>query len=76
MSESGALPSFAVKWSGKEYPIEGLPDSSTLAELKQLLMEKTGVRVERQKILGLKCKGMCIQIGIILLDFSTKARHR
>ncbi|XP_022664836.1 ubiquitin-like domain-containing CTD phosphatase 1 isoform X2 [Varroa destructor] len=55
MSES-SLPTFAVKWSGKEFPIEGLSDSTTLADLKQLLMEKTGVRVERQKIMGLKCK--------------------
>lgn len=58
MSECEALlPTFAVKWSGNEYTIEGLSESCTLAQLKQLLEEKTGVRVERQKILGLKYGG-------------------
>lgn len=73
MSES-SLPTFAVKWSGKEFPIEGLSDSTTLADLKQLLMEKTGVRVERQKIMGLKCKGRFKFIAIPHICTTTSSR--
>lgn len=43
-----------VKWSGQEFQFEGLPDTTTITELKQLVYHKTGVRPERQKLLGLK----------------------
>ena len=46
-----------VKWSGKEYPIEKLPPSNTVLQLKQEISKKTGVLPERQKLLGLKYKG-------------------
>ncbi|XP_003747003.1 ubiquitin-like domain-containing CTD phosphatase 1 [Galendromus occidentalis] len=51
------LPAIIVKWAGREFPIEDLEDSTTLADLKKILEEKTDVRRERQKIFGLKCKG-------------------
>ena len=38
-----------VKWSGEEFQFEGLPDTTTITELKQLVYHKTGVRPERQK---------------------------
>lgn len=47
-----------VKWSGKEYPIEHLSPSETVRYLKDLIKEKTGVLPERQKLLGLKFKGI------------------
>ena len=43
-----------IKWSGQVFQLEGLPDTTTITELKQLAYRKTGVRPERQKLLGLK----------------------
>lgn len=45
-----------VKWSGKEYEVLAEP-SDTVEKLKVKIMEKTGVRPERQKLLNLKVKG-------------------
>ena len=46
-----------VKWSGKEFNIENIDPLDTVMELKVKIMEQTGVRPERQKLLNLKCKG-------------------
>ena len=43
-----------MKWRGQEFRFEGLPDSTTISQLKQLAYQKTGVRPERQKLLGIK----------------------
>merc|ERR1719187_2750995 len=49
--------SVTVKWAGKEYQVAGLEQSHTVLDLKLHIMEKTGVRPERQKLLNLKVKG-------------------
>ena len=49
--------SVTVKWSGKEYVVEAILKSLTVTDLKQKINELTGVKPERQKLLGLKCKG-------------------
>ena len=49
--------SVTVKWAGKEYQVAGLEQSHTVLDLKLQIMEKTGVRPERQKLLNLKVKG-------------------
>jgi len=46
-----------VKWSGKEYEVGDLATTDTVQTLKVKIMEKTGVRPERQKLLNLKVKG-------------------
>jgi len=46
-----------VKWSGKEYNISNADQDITVLELKELIFKETGVKPERQKLLGLKCKG-------------------
>ena len=43
-----------IKWSGQEFQFEDLPDTTTITELKRLAYHKTGVRPERQKLLGIK----------------------
>jgi len=48
-----------IKWSGKEYRITGLENTSTVVQLKHLIYAETGVLPERQKLLGLKCSGKC-----------------
>jgi len=49
--------SIIVKWAGKEYNLENIdPDESVLG-LKVKIMDQTGVRPERQKLLNLKSKG-------------------
>lgn len=46
-----------VKWSGKEYEIDNLSQSDTVATLKEVIRKRTGVLPERQKLLNLKYKG-------------------
>merc|ERR1740119_72735 len=46
-----------VKWAGKEYEINDLEGTDSVMDLKVKIMEKTGVRPERQKLLNLKAKG-------------------
>ena len=47
-----------VKWSGKEYLIQHISLTETVRYLKDLIKDKTGVLPERQKLLGLKYKGI------------------
>lgn len=61
------MPTIVVKWAGKEFPIGDLEESSTLADLKKILENKTGVRCERQKILGLKCKGNWMLVATVVV---------
>ena len=42
-----------VKWSGKLLIFE-LPETATLQNLKDSIYEKTQIRPERQKIIGVK----------------------
>ena len=46
-----------IKWSGKEYAIDGITSSVTVADLKEMIAKKTNVLPGRQKLLGLKYKG-------------------
>ena len=46
-----------VKWAGKEYNVDNLDDGDTVMDLKLKIMEQTGVRPERQKLLNLRVKG-------------------
>ena len=47
-----------VKWAGKEYNIDDIDTAmDTVMDLKVKIMDKTGVRPERQKLLNLKAKG-------------------
>ncbi|KAJ1522510.1 hypothetical protein ONE63_001700 [Megalurothrips usitatus] len=46
-----------VKWSGKEYEIDSLSPTDTVASLKDTIRKRTGVLPERQKLLNLKHKG-------------------
>jgi len=49
--------SIMVKWAGKEYGIDEIEATDTVMDLKVKIMDKTGVRPERQKLLNLKAKG-------------------
>lgn len=59
MAHTDAMCEFIVKWSAKEYNIS-LPTSSgpTVMCLKKAIEVQTGVKVERQKLLNLKFKGI------------------
>ena len=35
--------SIVIKWAGKEYPIEGLTNETSVLSLKELIYEKTNV---------------------------------
>lgn len=45
-----------IKWSGNEYAIEDWQEEETISDLKEKLYQKTGVKPERQKLMGLKVK--------------------
>ena len=49
-----------VKWSGNEYVVKDISVDASVQELKEKLFQQTGVKPERQKLLGLKCKGRII----------------
>jgi len=55
MTELGVI---VVKWSGNEYCISDLENTSTVMHLKELVHAKTGVLPKRQKLMGLKCNGI------------------
>ena len=48
--------SVIVKWSAKEYEIV-VSNSGTVLCLKKAIEVQTGVKMARQKLLNLKCKG-------------------
>ena len=45
-----------IKWSGNEYTLDSLADSDSIADVKAQIYSLTGVKPERQKLLGLKTK--------------------
>ena len=49
--------SVVVKWAGKEYNVENIDPGESVMDLKVKIMNQTGVRPERQKLLNLKAKG-------------------
>uniref|UniRef100_A0A023GB63 Ubiquitin-like domain-containing CTD phosphatase 1 n=1 Tax=Amblyomma triste TaxID=251400 RepID=A0A023GB63_AMBTT len=57
-----------VKWAGKEYSIPDLPLHACVMDLKHAIFEKTGVLPERQKLVGIKCKGKPVTEGLRLSD--------
>ncbi|XP_015759471.1 PREDICTED: ubiquitin-like domain-containing CTD phosphatase 1 [Acropora digitifera] len=65
-----------VKWSGKEYVLEDVPLHETVRYLKNLIKEKTGVLPERQKLLGLKCKGKNAQDDVRLSALNLKPSNK
>ena len=58
------IANLVVKWSGKEYVIDSIAKSDTVEQLKAIIAKKTNVLPERQKLLGLKYKGI-MQFGPI-----------
>ena len=51
-------PNVVVKWNGKEYTISDINDTDTVHDLKCMISKQTGVLPERQKLIGLKLKGI------------------
>ena len=47
-----------IKWAGKEYKISDLSENQTVGDLKKRIQTDTNVLPERQKLLGLKLKGI------------------
>ncbi len=64
MAEVEAMCELIVKWSAKEYLISLPSSTGTVMCLKKAIEIKTGVKVERQKLLNLKFKGT-LQISVI-----------
>ena len=44
-----------IKWAGQLHSYD-LGDEATLGELKEIIQQKTSIRHDRQKIMGLKCQ--------------------
>jgi len=61
-----------IKWSGTEYPIEGLSPTDSVLDLKNLICKETGVLPHRQKLLGLKLKGKPAGDDVLIGDLNVK----
>jgi len=64
--------SIVIKWAGKEYPIEGLTNETSVLSLKELIYEKTNVLPARQKLLNLKHKGKPPTDETLLVNLNLK----
>lgn len=58
MSGEGSDHTVVIKWSGQEFRLS-LQKDATVGDLKKATQDATGVLPERQKLLGLKFKGLC-----------------
>ena len=56
MSDVDTL-SIVIKWAAKEYPIDNVPLTNTVQDLKNAIHAKTNVLPARQKLLNLRFKG-------------------
>lgn len=68
--------SLTVKWSGKEYLIPDLPLHACVVDLKNAIFEKTGVLPERQKLIGMKCKGKAVSELVRLSDLKLEPNSK
>jgi len=71
-----SIPKVIIKWAGQEYEVEGLESHQTVLDLKVKIMEKTGVKPERQKLLNLKSKGKPADDSIELGSLSIKQNFK
>ena len=46
-----------VKWSSNEYTIDSVTSDDSVLDLKNAIYKETGVKPERQKLMGLKSNG-------------------
>lgn len=65
-----------VKWAGKEYLIPDLPLHACVMDLKHAIFEKTGVLPERQKLVGVKCKGKPVAESVRLTDLKLEPNSK
>ena len=68
------LISIVIKWQGKEYQLDGLEGSTSVEDVKKQLQDKTSVRCENQKLIGLKHKkaGTAVVDATVLSDLNLK----
>eukprot|EP01135_Chromosphaera_perkinsii_P002876 Nk52_evm31s229 gene=Nk52_evmTU31s229 len=74
--ESGGK-EFIIKWGGKEYRFMAALDDN-IGSLKEWMYAQTGVRPEKQKILGMKIGGKmiaCKQTSLMLCDVEVKTKR-
>lgn len=62
MSGEGSDHTVVIKWSGQEFRLS-LQKDATVGDLKKATQDATGVLPERQKLLGLKFKGLCLHVA-------------
>ncbi|XP_023323187.1 ubiquitin-like domain-containing CTD phosphatase 1 [Eurytemora carolleeae] len=65
-----------VKWAGKEYEITDVDPSQDVLALKVKIMNKTGVRPERQKLLNLKIKGKAASDDALISSLGLKPNFK
>lgn len=76
-SEAGmSISNLTVKWAGKEYLIPDLPQHACVVDLKDAIFKKTGVHPERQKLVGMKCKGKPIAEWVRLSDLKMEPNSK
>lgn len=70
------MDAICIKWNGKEYKIDGLKPDQRVEDLKNEICKETGVLPQRQKLLGLKCKGKPANDDTPLSDLSLKSNTK
>ncbi|EEC08157.1 conserved hypothetical protein, partial [Ixodes scapularis] len=71
-----SISNLTVKWAGKEYLIPDLPQHACVVDLKDAIFKKTGVHPERQKLVGMKCKGKPIAEWVRLSDLKMEPNSK
>nr|XP_032835924.1 ubiquitin-like domain-containing CTD phosphatase 1 isoform X2 [Petromyzon marinus] len=66
-----ALP-LTVRWAGQEISVPAFPSDATVRCLKRALQELTGVRIHRQKLLGLRVRGQPAGDDVVLASLRLK----
>lgn len=63
---------FIIKWASKEYTFDNLESDNTILDLKESIYSETGVKPERQKLMGLKTRSSKFCRCVCLLLISNK----
>ncbi|XP_021962626.1 ubiquitin-like domain-containing CTD phosphatase 1 [Folsomia candida] len=65
-----------IKWAGKEIELADVSGAKTVLDLKALIHARTGVQVDRQKLLNLSFKGKVAADDCTLLNLNLRPGHK
>ena len=60
------LGEISIKWGGREYKLNNLSKNDSLLALKSAISQQTNVLPERQKLMGIKYKGLLCYVPTVV----------